>query len=1303
VDRAQEIGRGGIGRVLLAMDGHLGREVALKELLPERGAAGSELGPSSGLSTAMLRFLREARVTGQLEHPNIVPVYELGKRADGTLYYTMKMVRGRTLGAAFGAAPELAGRLALLKHFVDLCQAIGYAHSRGVVHRDIKPENVMLGEFGETVVLDWGLAKVRGQRDLRARELEREVRLLQDAEQGQTLAGTAVGTPAYMSPEQAEGDLDRVDERSDVWSLGAVLYQLLAGRPPFSGRTAFEVIGQVLRGQVRPVGEVQPDAPPELAAVCMKALARRPEARYGGAAELAREVEAFLTGGRVAAHEYRLGELVRRFARRHRGPLAVALAAALALAGLGVANHLRVLAERNRAVRAEEDARARLAESLREGARAAWLARELPETRAHLRSALQLADSLAGRGQWLELQQSPLVWRKDFGQKVWDAAFSPDGRVLAVGAEDGQVYLVDAVTSRAEVLRGYGPQLLSVAWSADGRRLAAGPNGGPLHIWDLEAGTRRLLEDHHEGLKDLAWSPDGTRILTGSWEGTLRVFDARSGALLGLREGLSPWTAGVAWSPDGATVWAGQAGGGLRAFGPDLAVERPGLRDTGELASLALSPDGRRLVLGCEAGRARLFRLPELREEREFGGLGGVVKALAFESDGRHLLLAEGGRVLRIETDTGREVWSQAAEVGAIESLAVMPASQRLAVGGRQLALWRTDQARSPSGHQAALVSLAFSPDGRRLASGSGDRSARVWDVETGALRGTLALAQEGGVAWTPDGAFLATSHGELRLWEAEGLRLARRLPGGGGECAQIAFSADGRRALVAEKREALLVDVRAGRVLARLPLESEVAAFHAGKDAGLVASQRGTGSIELVELASRPGRSPRRWEGHRGWIWQLAFDRAGRWLASAGDDGLARVWSLETSRELHALKHADAVRTVSFHPRLPRLATASNDYQVRLWDLESGAELARLATRDTAEVVQFSADGERLAVGMRSGVWLLRAENLWPIWRGPLLGPGRGGARFSHLGWQGQDPGWGPALRAAVEAAARVSLSPDGRLACLLGPDNQVSLWAREGERPLWGRQLEHPGLVLALDAGCALIDLDPDLGYGRAVRMDARGEETFLAERASALALQGEELWVAEAGYALRCDREGVPLGRRELSLGFSVRAATDSLDGGRYPPERPVSALLPLGDAIVVGERRGQLHRLALSPRGGASAGLVFRDTFSGRVVELSAGPPGTVLAGYNTGQVGLWDVTTGQRLAHMSLHGPVQHLRVEGDRALALSELGDYREMPLGGLGGGWCELLQEVWTEAPDEWLEGRAQPRAPPADHPCRR
>jgi hypothetical protein len=276
---------GGIGRVWLAHDAGLGRDVALKELRPER----------AGQPALWARFLREAQVTGQLEHPGIVPVYEVGQRPDDRApFYTMRFVRGRTLAEAARSYHERRGRGAagrlelreLLSAFTGVCQAVAYAHSRGVLHRDLKPQNVVLGDYGEVIVLDWGVAKVTGEADGDAATRPPPVTLEGEGSRDQTVAGQVLGTPAYMAPEQAEGRLDLLDARADVYGLGAVLYEVLCGQPPFAGGATTEVLRRVVHDAPAPPRAVVAGVSRALEAVCLKArgaAAGRPR-RAGAAA-----------------------------------------------------------------------------------------------------------------------------------------------------------------------------------------------------------------------------------------------------------------------------------------------------------------------------------------------------------------------------------------------------------------------------------------------------------------------------------------------------------------------------------------------------------------------------------------------------------------------------------------------------------------------------------------------------------------------------------------------------------------------------------------------------------------------------------------------------------------------------------------------------------------------------------------------------------------------------------------------------------------------------------------------------------
>jgi serine/threonine-protein kinase len=319
--------------------------VALKEI-QERHAGNAE---SRG------RFLLEAKVTGGLEHPGIVPVYSLGTYGDGRPFYVMRFIRGDSLKDAVErfhrdkdalSAGERALRLRrLLGRFVDVCQAIAYAHSRGVLHRDLKPGNVMLGRYGETLVVDWGLAKLLGRAEVEATDGV----LAPPADSGQTQPGRALGTPAYMSPEQAAGRLDQLGPRSDVYSLGATLYCLLTGQAPFPSGDAGEVLNKVQRGDYPRPRDLDRHIHPALDAVCRKAMALKPEDRYGTPQALALDLEKYLADEPVTAYREPLPARLARW-RRHHSTLVTATALVLVtLAGAAVVGGLVVGREQERA------------------------------------------------------------------------------------------------------------------------------------------------------------------------------------------------------------------------------------------------------------------------------------------------------------------------------------------------------------------------------------------------------------------------------------------------------------------------------------------------------------------------------------------------------------------------------------------------------------------------------------------------------------------------------------------------------------------------------------------------------------------------------------------------------------------------------------------------------------------------------------------------------------------------------------------------------------------------------------------
>ncbi len=588
-----EIARGGMGRVVNANDTRLGRIVALKEALALD-------------ADSLHRFDRETQITARLEHPSIVPVHDAGKLADGTPFYVMRKIGGRPLEKLVSAAGTLNERLALIPHVVAAAHAIAHAHDRGIIHRDIKPSNILCGELGETIVIDWGLAKVKGEGDRGPSPDDRETGtanwVIEDDDQMKTRAGVVFGTPGFMAPEQLRGNA--VNERTDVYALGATLYHLLSRKPPHHAKTADEMMRNAVRAKPVPLDQLVEGVPPELITIVDKALAMDARKRYQHARELSDDLQRFLTGQLVASHHYTPRAKIARFIRNNRVPVFAVTAATLALIVIGTVAVVRVINERDRA-----DLEARRATEQKDKADIATADALDRLDKLTLQQARSKATSNPTEAIAImkALARKPEQWR--------------DVRSIAATARANGVAWSLPAPKRAE----------SVELSRDGKRVLVAGADGSVQIYDLVGRTTRVLVKSG-AMNHARFADNENKVVT--WAGTaMAVLDAQTGAVTGEIKPPTPVVdlevVGVTayWTDAGKQVWQLDLAGSTPV---ELVIDEP-------VDSLEPSPDGRWIALVAANHLLLHDRTSPTEPPQQI--MFGKVRDLDWSDDSAHLAL----------------------------------------------------------------------------------------------------------------------------------------------------------------------------------------------------------------------------------------------------------------------------------------------------------------------------------------------------------------------------------------------------------------------------------------------------------------------------------------------------------------------------------------------------------------------------------------------------------------------------------------------------------------------------------------
>ena len=867
------LAEGGLGQVFVAQDTRLGREVVLKQLQQVDN------------DESMGRFMREAQVTGQLEHPNIVPIYGLGWDKNDAPYYTMKYVRGRTLADLVedyhrqkqeGSASRLQLR-ELLDAFLSVCNAVGYSHTREVVHRDLKPENIAVGEFGEVIVLDWGLAKLLEEPD----EFTGNAPLgtLQDA--GQTIQGRVMGTPNYMPPEQARGEIDSIDTRADIYSLGAILFHILAGSPPRqkNPENLEQLIAQVAAGQIPTLRERDRRTPRELDAICSHAMNTDPADRYQTVAALSDDLKHWLVDEPVSVCPDPWPKKAARWARNHKAAVttavSVAMIAVFLLASATIflsAANLRTQAQIDEATREQENYENQrvLAEK---NARTAITAEERAE------SAEQVAQ-----------EQRDLARRSEA-----EAASQRD--IARQGALESRRQLIRQHIARGMVLAGEQRSFEALLWFTRAYEQDSQLQR-QLHPGQTPAQQQARLEEHQLRIHNVLsrcplpvqiWQPKG---------GAGQVRFSPTGTVLASCNGhpASPATGGGQ-----ARLWDALTGQPLSPpLAHDQSVNQLLFHHDGTLlATAAGGPQG--------AGSARVWQVPS-------GAPAGPP-------------IPSAARIVKVALHPGGTLLATASADGSAR-------------------VWQIDSGTAASEvmvHDAPLVDIAFSPDGRHLVTAAANQ-VRIWDATTGTPMGDPASHNSRVLACSfsknRGGILTVLDNGNVLSRSTTDTRPPRLVMGTRISTRKVLTAATldpYDNALAAGDKTGALV-IYQGIQLARADAyqsSSRVDNIQFSANGEFVAASTQSGHVIILDSQSTLPLVPPL--PHPRVISSFGLSANGRYLATSCRDGLVRTWDLSTSIRDHGiLKHGGRVTAGRFGPAAHHLVTSSADKTATLWDLRS-------------------------------------------------------------------------------------------------------------------------------------------------------------------------------------------------------------------------------------------------------------------------------------------------------------------------------------------------------------------------------
>jgi WD40 repeat protein/serine/threonine protein kinase len=1302
------IGEGGMGVVYAAHQSSIARTVAVKMLKPSAKIRDDQRD----------KFISEAVVTGELDHPNIVPIYDLGANDQGALFYSMKRVRGTPWDKVIGQK-QLDENLSILLRVAD---AVAFAHAGGVIHRDLKPENVMLGDYGEVLVMDWGLARITP-------EFAHADQVFQPDSLG--------GTPAYMAPEMARGPVDSINKTSDIYLLGAILYEIIGGQPPHSGRDVMQCLMAASQNRIDPI---RYDG--ELKAIALRAMATRQEDRYQSVKEFQEAVRTYQSHSESLVltahanqnlHKARSANDYQLFARalygfqesltlwqgnsRARTLLAETqrdyascalekgdFDLAASLLDAGQAEH-QALAKRIDAARVERDARQRRlrrakqavtalaaavviiitvslvvvnyqrhravvaekeavkqrdiavsaqAEEARQRQEAEQQRQIAEEQRGIAEQKREEADEQRGRA---EEQTKIAVEQRGIAESAkereeYEAYVARIGLAAAKINDNAFDFAYDLLQDSKPELRNWewgrlvhltqldaaayeadGP-VDAVAYAPDGRSFATGDFAGKVTVRDVQSGKVRFQAPHGEFVLSVAYSPDGRYLATGSSDKTIKIFDAASGKELATLPGHQDGVLTVRFSPDGRKLLSGSYDNTARLW--DLATRQTIQEFKGHswwVWAAEFSPDGSRIVTAGQDGKAIVWQSSAVSPQSS--GLSSQPPAPSLQS-----------HFTRLTEFTGHD--------GAVYSARFSPDGTLVATGGydKRMMIWnpnkvkpadigrRLDGQPDPpadymilSGHDGPLRSVAFSPNGQLVLSGSEDNTIRVWDVASGealkTLRGHGSPVRA--CAFSPDGRSVISGGDDqrVRLWNVEGYQEIRVLHAtvfAGHEDAVLAarFSPDGRQVITASRdRTASLWNASTGQPLRRFE------------------------------------------EGHEFLVSGAVFLPGGKHLATGAGDNSVRIWDLAAGTQEAVLSPTGRIGALAVSPDGNWIATGSAGTEVQIWKVQdgpprSGEEDRKPAARlsgHTAEVsaLAFSPAGDLLASGGE-----------------------RGDVRLWRRETRGQSIAWVPDRELSGHNGSITALrfTPDGRRLVSASGDRTCGQWDLASGEELRQLVLKHPewisGLDISVDGTMALTTCDD--GSARLWRL---ADATLIASVQSPGKPFNSAGFSPDGSTAVLTASEDKRVSLWDLSVqraGLRVEApATESVNAQDSRPNAQLQQWLDFNQlggevwaamfapdgrhVLTIGGNDAQLWRLE-------SRRPVVRYSPHGAVASAAVSPDGRLVAtGSWDHSAKIWDAATGRAIrkldnAHQGYINSVE-FSPDGARLLTASDDGTAR--------------------------------------------